>query len=127
MTPDAPIPHPAEYREWFRLFNERRFFEAHETLEDLWIMEVGDLRNFYKGLIMAAVAILHWQRGNRSGALSLYRKARAYLAPYPRRTEGFDLGGFRNRMDVLFAPLLAAPSTAPPPPDGDLPTVELEQ
>ena len=125
MTIDSPIPHPAEYRAWFRLFNERAFYEAHEVLEDLWVMELGELRDYYKGLIMAAVAILHWQRGNRSGALGLYRKARVYLAPYPPRFEGFALGEFRDRLATLFAPLEADPLAAAPPSEEALPRVEL--
>ncbi len=113
--PDGPIDYPDQYREFFRLFNEREYFEAHETLEDLWIMQVGGLRNYYKGLIMVAVALLHWQRGNAPGALRLYRDGMEYLAEYPELTEGFQLGRFRNEMEALFADLLRDPAAAAPP------------
>lgn len=125
MFPDDPIPHPEEYREFFRLFNAHEFFDAHEVLEDLWAVEVEPVRTYYKGLIMLAVAILHWQRGNRSGALRLYRDGRAYLEPYPGRYEDFDLDTFRKTMDALFAPLCDAPETARPPAKRAIPRIAL--
>lgn len=117
---DATQDWPQEYVQFFRLFNRREFFEAHEVLEDLWSVEVPPLKQYYKGLIQMAVAICHWERGNSSGARKLYRSASAYLAPYPDHFEGFDLGTFRGEMAAAFAPLLAAETTAapaiPPPP-----------
>jgi len=123
--PDHPIEHPAEYRAFFRLFNGRRFYEAHEVLEDLWVIEAGELRGYYKGLIMSAVAILHWMRGNRRGALKLYRSGSAYLAPYPEQFEGFALGEFRREMARVFATLEVSPTTAEAPTPAQLPTIQL--
>lgn len=96
---------PLEYREYFRLFNEGDYFEAHEVLEDLWAIEAPPLRDYYKGLIQAAVAICHWERGNPSGALKLHRSAARYLCDYPDDYEGFALREFQAAMDQLFAPL----------------------
>ena len=123
---DEPIEHPPEYEDYFRLFNERDFFEAHEVLEDLWVMEVGYLRNYYKGLIMMAVAILHWQRGNRRGSLRLYHDSMDYLIEYPEKIEGFHLDDFRHRMKDLFRPLTLAPKEADPPEDSEIPLLEIE-
>lgn len=124
---DAPIPWPAEYREFLRLFNERRFFEAHEVLEDLWIMEVPPLRDYYKGLIQAAVALCHWERGNHSGARRLWLLARGYLAHCPPRMEGLDLAAFLKRMDTLFHPLVnGGRETPPPPPREDIPVLHVD-
>lgn len=96
---------PKEYLEFVRLFNERDYFEAHEALEDLWVVEVAPLRDYYKGLIQAAVALCHWERGNLSGARKLWVSARRYLSPYPERYEGLELGLLRESLDTLFAPL----------------------
>ncbi|MCC6547971.1 DUF309 domain-containing protein [Candidatus Sumerlaeota bacterium] len=103
--PHHPHDWPREYRAFFDLFNHGDYFEAHEVLEDLWAIEVAPLKNYYKGLIQAAVAICHWERGNVSGAWRLWKTAREYLRPYPTRYEGFDLGGFREGVDRLFIPL----------------------
>jgi predicted metal-dependent hydrolase len=113
---DEPIDPPAEYLRYFELFNAGDFFEAHEVLEDLWVVEVGEVRNYYKGLIMVAVAVLHWQRGNLAGARRLYRDGTAYLRAYPATYEGFELGRFLKDMGQLFQPLgLEGPAPAPDP------------
>lgn len=115
---------PREYAEFFRLFNEGDYFEAHEVLEDLWVVEVAPLKNYYKGLIQAAVAICHWQRGNHSGARKLYLSGRRYLDPYPADFEGFALARFRADLDALFAPL-AKGDGAPLLPPGRIPVLTL--
>ncbi len=114
MNPDAPIDYPWQYREFVRLFNRRDYFEAHEVLEDLWVMEVGELRNYYKGLIMVAVALLHWQRANALGALRLYRDGMAYLSEYPETLEGIRLERLRDELNLLFRPLCSDPSSPSP-------------
>ena len=63
-------------------FNRRNYFESHEIWEDLWIDHCGPDREFFKGLIQAAVALHHWTRGNLGGALTLWRRSRGYLQPY---------------------------------------------
>lgn len=74
---------PAEYVSFFQLFNQEKYFEAHEVLEDLWRKEKGENRRFYQGLIQIAAAFVHIQRGNKTGALNLYQKARTHLECYP--------------------------------------------
>ena len=63
-------------------FNRREFFEAHETLEDIWAEENGLLRTFYQGVIQLAVACCHVQRGNWEGAVHLFAKG------FPKVREG---------------------------------------
>ncbi len=63
-------------------FNTHRFFECHETLEEVWQEEAGEVRDLYKGLIQVAAAYVHITRGNATGAERLLRTALGYLAPY---------------------------------------------
>lgn len=56
-----------------RQFNGREWFECHETLEELWIGEVGEMRDFLQGVLQIAVALHHWRNGNYGGAVSLLR------------------------------------------------------
>lgn len=121
---DAPIGLPKEYLRFFDLFNARDFFEAHEVLEDLWVFEVGAARNYYKGLIMAAVSLEHWRRGNCNGARKLWRDGRKYLAAYPGEYEGFGVAAFIERMDSLCGPLLEGRVLGAPP-DAELPVIGL--
>ena len=88
-------PHPDFYEQGIDLFNEGRFFECHEAWEEIWKRSDGELKLFYQGLIQAAVAILHAQRGNLEGARSLHEKARAKLDSIPPEYMGLAIGELR--------------------------------
>src|SRR4051812_6131851 len=60
-------------------FNRGEWFECHETLEDLWIGETGELRDLYQGIIQIAVGMHHWRNGNYGGAASLLDGGVGYL------------------------------------------------
>ncbi len=88
-------PHPDFYQQGIDLFNQGRFFECHEAWEEIWKRADGAAKLFYQGLIQAAVAILHAQRGNFQGARSLYEKASAKLDPIPHEHMGLAIGELR--------------------------------
>src|SRR5258706_506524 len=67
------------FEEGIDLFNEGKFFECHEAWEEVWKRSDGEAKLFYQGIIQAAVAILHAQRGNLNGAASMYAKASSKL------------------------------------------------
>ncbi len=52
------------------LYNAGRFWEAHEALEVVWRAAVPPERGCWQGLILAAAAMLHRERGNRHGLLT---------------------------------------------------------
>jgi predicted metal-dependent hydrolase len=60
--------------EGVRLFNERRFFEAHDAFEEIWMERQGDERLFYQALIQIAVAFYKIDMRNLGGARSQLRK-----------------------------------------------------
>ena len=51
-------------------FNTHRFFECHETLEDIWRAERRPLRQFYKGVIQVAAGFHHLRRNNFKGTVN---------------------------------------------------------
>lgn len=75
-TPEdcAGVPHPKAI-EGMRLFNEGKFFEAHEELELAWREETGSIRDLYRGILQVAVTYLHITRGNYDGAIKVYRRS----------------------------------------------------
>lgn len=72
-------------------FGAGRFFDAHEILERYWVSYRGPDRDFYRGLIQAAVALHHARSGNSTGATSVAARARANLAPYAPMHAGVDV------------------------------------
>jgi len=106
--PPAPIRRPAPISpdprlvEGVALYNHRQFFECHEVLEQAWKEIDGPAKDFYKGLIQAAVAFYHWSQGNLAGALTLARSATKYLKKYPPDYGGLDLGPFVEEFSGIF-------------------------
>jgi predicted metal-dependent hydrolase len=107
-------------REWFYdgidLFNAGRFFESHEAWEHVWKRTHGDDKRFYQGLIQAAAAILHAQRGNRKGAMALYAKASEKLDGFHDVHMNLAVAEFRRALADFFAIALGAPRETPLPP-----------
>lgn len=114
-----PITDPdSAIEQWLVLFNAGAYFEAHEALEPAWLADRSPERSFLKGLIHAAVALCHYQRGNGHGARVKYGSAVRYLSPYGARHRSVAVGELLEQMERFFAPLLRLPKgTAPPAPD----------
>lgn len=84
-----------------REFNSWRFYDCHETLEDVW-REVGGKSSegksaeFYQGLIKVAAGFHHALRDNHRGAVLLLTDALRLLEPYEPVTLGMDLEALAN-------------------------------
>lgn len=102
--------------EGIRLFNTRRFFEAHEALEAVWLKAEGDRKRLLHGLIQVAAAFHHHTRGNTAGFRSLLKKGCAKLDAFGPQAEGLDLADFmlalqpwRERVEQSSQQLLPEP------------------
>jgi len=73
-----------------RLFNERRYFEAHEEWEIFWRRAAGADAEFIQGLIQLAVAFHHLNKGNLRGAEELYPRAARRLRKDDARAAPID-------------------------------------
>jgi predicted metal-dependent hydrolase len=99
---------PGQLLQAIREFNRREWFECHETVEDLWIGEVGEVRNFYQGLIQIAVALHHWRNGNFGGAVSLLKGGAGYLRTVADSCQWVDVAALiddSNRMRAALEEL----------------------
>ena len=89
--PEEVVSTVAEaFEEAVSLFDQERFFEAHEFLEYIWKSdEIPDSdRDFWKGVTQVAVGCVHTQRGNDKGAVTLLERAQRYMSPYPPTYHG---------------------------------------
>lgn len=82
MVPAVAATAPAQYREFWELWRQERFFECHEALETLWRVTGGRQRWFYNGLINCAVAVYQHRRGNAVGAARQLTRAQVKLEPF---------------------------------------------
>lgn len=69
----------AALKQGIQEFNNGDYFECHETLEDIWMIEVGTDRSFYQGLLQLSVGCFHLLNRNYIGAASQWSKAYAKL------------------------------------------------
>jgi predicted metal-dependent hydrolase len=102
------------WAEGIDLFNAGRFFDCHEVWEEVWKRAGGAEKLFYQGMIQAAVAILHAQRGNPRGARSTRAKACAKLDSLPAEHMGIALGELRDAVAAFVAAAAVGYPHAPP-------------
>ncbi len=74
-------------------FNRHDWFECHETLEELWKEEKGEMRDFYQGILLVAAGFLHWRKGNFNGAVSVLKRGSGYLRRVRPDCRGVDVSG----------------------------------
>lgn len=72
-------------------FNDGYFFEAHETLEDLWMQSPWPTRRFLQGVIQLAAAFVHLVRHEYAGTVRLLGHALEKLADFAPRYMGVDV------------------------------------
>jgi predicted metal-dependent hydrolase len=131
-------PPPELLREGVALFNQGRYFEQHEVLEELWRRERREVRRLYQGILQIGVAFHHLRRRNYHGVVYMLTRGAMYLRPFAPRCQGVDVealladaaraldavralgpGGL-DRFDWRLAPRvrLHAPDAAPADDDG---------
>jgi uncharacterized protein len=100
------------------LFNEGKFFDAHEVLEDVWRAAPEQQRKYFQGLIQVAVALHHHSRGNSIGCRSLLARAERNLSAYPKGFGSVDLEALLQSVAAWRAALDSGP--LPPLPKLDM-------
>ncbi len=87
-----------EFRKGVEEFNAGKFFECHESLEEVWLGIRGPARGFFQGIIQVAVGFYHLGNGNLTGAQSQLEKGLSNLAPYGDCFAGLDVSNLRSEV-----------------------------
>src|SRR5437870_11619519 len=98
------------YRAFFQCWNEQRYYEAHDVLEQLWLKTDSPDADFFKGLIQAAGAFVHLQKRfehplhakhsrRLPPAVRLFRLAQRILASFKPRYHRLDVAGLCQLLD----------------------------
>jgi predicted metal-dependent hydrolase len=75
------------------------YFEAHESLEDVWRAAEPAEKDFFQGLVHVAVAWYQARRGNRVGCKRQLEKAARRLAPFAPEYRGVDVASFLRSVE----------------------------
>lgn len=103
MTESLEGERRAEFLRGVDLFNAGRYWDSHEAWEAVWKTASGDERLFWQGLIQAAAAMVHRQKGNPHGIAVLSRKALEKLERFGDERHGVDLARFRDDVRAAAA------------------------
>lgn len=81
-------------------FNAGKFFECHDTLEEIWQGIRGPARDFFQGLIQISVGFYHLRNGNLRGGESQLEKGLKALGRYGDRYAGMELRNLRGQVEL---------------------------
>src|SRR5438105_8910958 len=108
------------YAAFFQLWNAQKYYEAHDVLEQLWLVEKNaELARFYKGLIQAAGAFVHLQKNfehpshakhsrRLPPATRLFELALRNLDGLPNEFHALDIVRFRELLGRYRHEIVAA-------------------
>jgi predicted metal-dependent hydrolase len=88
-------------REGIDLFNQERFWEAHEVLEEIWHPAAGVDRDTIQGLILTAAALVHYQKDEKSVCVSILGRAKEKLSSLDQ-FKGLDIGSLRVNIEQIL-------------------------
>ncbi len=97
------------------LFAQEDWYACHDALEALWQESLEPRRRPLQALVQIAVAMVHWQQGNRRGSALLWGEAVARLHCCGE-LDGVDLVHLHDQGRHWLRFLQAPPGGAPPPP-----------
>ncbi len=110
MSGKTPHPQPQDCQgplhpmaiEGIRLFNEGKYWGAHEALEKAWLEESGEIRHLYQGVLQVGVTYLHIKNKNYRGAMKVYARSLRWLKPFPDSCRGINLGQLRRDLETAI-------------------------
>lgn len=82
---------PALFYTGLEQFNRGQYFEQHESLEEIWILEPRAIRYVYQGILRIGVGFYKLRLGNYRGTINHLNGGLAYLRPFGDECLGVDL------------------------------------
>ena len=73
------------------LFNNRKWYEAHDVFEEIWNTLDGDERQVVQGIIQVSVSQFHLSKGNHNGATILLGEGYGRIKNRTNINLGIDL------------------------------------
>jgi predicted metal-dependent hydrolase len=121
---DGDRIYPRQYYEGIAHFNARRYYEAHEVWEEIWLRSLDETKVFYQMLIQAAVGLHHYENGNTRGARGMYRNVFEKAERLPTFYMSVDVTDFIRKFKEFFSDMIERNSERPEQ-DRPRPTIRL--
>ena len=88
-----------------KLFNNHKWYEAHDAFEDLWNVIEGEERQIIQGILQVAVSQFHLSKGNLNGATILLGEGLGRIKTRTNINLGIDLESFSKSLEILLEKL----------------------
>ena len=88
-------------REGIDLFNQERFWEAHELLEEIWHPATGVERDMIQGLILTAAALVHYQKNENDVCVSILGRAKGKMGTLDH-FKGLEISRLRANIEQIL-------------------------
>lgn len=72
-------------------FNRGEYFEQHESLEEIWVLEPRGIRYLYQGILKIGVGFYKLRLGNYRGTINHIKGGIAYLEQFACSCLGVDV------------------------------------
>ena len=87
------------------LFNNQKWYEAHDAFEDIWNTLDGDERQIIQGILQVSVSQFHLSKGNFNGATILLGEGLGRIKNRTNINLGIDLDFFCKCLEDLLRKL----------------------
>ena len=87
------------------LFNNQKWYEAHDAFEDIWNTLDGDERQIIQGILQVSVSQFHLSKGNLNGATILLGEGLGRIKNRTNIDLGIDLDFFCKSLEDLLRKL----------------------
>ena len=87
------------------LFNDQKWYEAHDAFEDIWNTVDGDQRQVIQGILQVSVSQFHLSKGNLNGATILLGEGLGRIKTRTNINLGIDLESFCKCLEDLLIKL----------------------
>ena len=87
------------------LFNDHKWYEAHDAFEEIWNSVDGDERQVIQGILQVSVSQFHLSRGNLNGATILLGEGLGRIKTRTNINLGIDLESFCKCLEDLLIKL----------------------
>src|SRR5437764_15133734 len=91
-------------------YRAAQFFEAHEHWESVWLTLQEPEKSFLQSLVQVSAAFHHFEAGNRTGAVSLLRRALKRLLRCPAVFAGIEVAPLRIEIEDWLEALEGEPT-----------------
>ena len=87
------------------LFNNHKWYEAHDAFEEIWNSVDGDERQVIQGILQVSVSQFHLSKGNLNGATILLGEGLGRIKSRTKINLGIDLDSFCLSLEDLLRKL----------------------